>query len=129
MSLPTSRWKGQVYSANAFVYTPGLRVGDYLQRAGGPDRQADKRRIFLLRADGSVISRQYADVSKAAIYPGDTVVVPPIIDKRAFVQRLIDITSVIGNLGTGIRRHRFVIEPLGTRWELRTERAESKVIQ
>lgn len=94
--------EGQVYSANAFVYTPGLRVGDYLHRAGGPDRQADKRRIFLLRADGSVVSQQYFNVSRAPIYPGDTVVVPPILDKRAVLQRIIDITSVIGNLGLGL---------------------------
>ena len=94
--------EGQVYSANAFVYKPGLRVGDYLHRAGGPDRQADKRRIFLLRADGSVISRQYADVSRAPIYPGDTVVVPPLLDKRAVFQRILDVTSIIGNLGLGL---------------------------
>ena len=94
--------EGQVYSANAFVYTPGLRVSDYLHRAGGPDRQADKRRIFLLRADGSVVSRQYADVSRAQIFPGDTVVVPPVLDKRAFFQRFIDVTSIIGNLGLGV---------------------------
>ena len=94
--------EGQVYSANAFVYTPGLRVGDYLHRAGGPDRQADKRRIFLLRADGSVVSRQYADVSRAPIYPGDTVVVPPVLDKRAFIQRFIDVTTIAGNLGLGL---------------------------
>ncbi len=94
--------EGQVYAANAFVYTPGLRVSDYLHRAGGPDREADKRRIFLLRADGSVVSRQYADVGRSAIYPGDTVVVPPILDKRALFQRVIDIAQVVGNLGIGV---------------------------
>ncbi len=94
--------EGQVYSANAFVYSPGLRVGDYLHRAGGPDRQADKHRIFLLRADGSVISQQYTDVRRATIYPGDTVVVPPILDKRAVFQRVLDITGILGNLGLGL---------------------------
>ena len=93
--------EGQVYSANAFVYTSGERVINYLKRAGGPDRQADRKRTFILRADGSVVSRQYDDVERAAIYPGDTIVVPPIIDKRAFLQRVVDIAQVVGNLGIG----------------------------
>jgi protein involved in polysaccharide export with SLBB domain len=93
--------EGQVYSANAFVYTPGRRMIDYLHEAGGPDRQADRKRAYVLRADGSVISRQYADVDRAPIYPGDTIIVPPIIDKRAVLQRIVDIAIIIGQLGFG----------------------------
>ena len=93
--------EGQVYNANAFVYAPGQHVIDYLRRAGGPDRQADKRRLFLLRADGSVVSHQYGNVERAAIFPGDTIVVPPTIDKRAILQRVVDIANIIGNFGIG----------------------------
>ncbi len=93
--------EGQVYSANAFVFEPGRRVIDYLREAGGPDRQADRKRSFVLRADGSVVSRQYDNVEHAFIFPGDTIVVPPIIDKRAFFQRVVDIATVIGQLGIG----------------------------
>ena len=91
--------EGQVYSANAFIFTPGRRVIDYLREAGGPDRQADHKRSYVLRADGSVISSQYNDVQHAYIFPGDTIVVPPIIDKRAFFQRIVDIATIIGQLG------------------------------
>jgi protein involved in polysaccharide export with SLBB domain len=91
--------EGQVYSANAFVFEPNRRVIDYLRKAGGPDREADKKRTFVLRADGSVVSRQYADVERSAIYPGDTVVVPPILDKRALLQRIIDVATIVGQLG------------------------------
>jgi len=94
--------EGQVYSANAFVYTSGEHVIDYMKRAGGPDRQADRKRTFILRADGSVVSRQYDDVNRAAIYPGDTIVVPPNIDRRSVWQRFIDIASIVGNFGIGI---------------------------
>lgn len=94
--------QGQVYSANAFLFTPGEQVLKYLQRAGGPDREADKKRIFVLRADGSVVSRQYAHVLEAPIYPGDTIVVPPVLDKRALLQRIVAISQVIGNLGFGV---------------------------
>jgi polysaccharide biosynthesis/export protein len=94
--------EGQVYSANAFVYTDGRRVIDYLREAGGPDRQADRKRAFVLRADGSVISDQYAKVDRARIYPGDTIVVPPVIDKRATLQRIVDIATIVGQFGLGI---------------------------
>jgi protein involved in polysaccharide export with SLBB domain len=91
--------EGQVYSANAFVYRPGQRVKEFLHRAGGPDRQADRKRLFLLRADGSVVSRQYANVMKATVYPGDTIVVPPILDRRSILQRVIDMAQIVGSVG------------------------------
>ncbi len=94
--------EGQVYNANAFVFIRHKRVVDYLRQAGGPDRDADKRRLFLLRADGSVVSRQYSDVLHSPIFPGDTIVVPPILDKRALTQRIVDIASIAGNLGIAI---------------------------
>ena len=93
---------GQVYSANAFVFEPGKRTANYLKLAGGPDREADKRRAFVLRADGSVISRQYANFEHALIYPGDTIVIPPIINKRAILRDLVDVSSIIGQFGIGI---------------------------
>jgi hypothetical protein len=100
--------EGQVYNANAFVYQDGQHMIDYLQRAGGPDREADRKRIFILRADGSVVSHQYANVSHSPMYPGDTIVVPPVIDKRALLQRISSIASIVGNLGLGIASIYFV---------------------
>jgi len=94
--------EGQVYNANAFVYRASERMINYLQRAGGPDREADKKRTFILRADGSVVSRQYANVAKAAMYPGDTIVVPPVLDKRSSLQRIAAIAQAVGNFGIGI---------------------------
>ena len=93
---------GQVYSANAFVFEPGRRTANYLKLAGGPDREADRRRAFVLRADGSVLSRQYANFEHALIYPGDTIVVPPVINKRAILRNLIDVSNVVGQLGIGV---------------------------
>jgi len=89
--------EGQVYSGNAFIYTPGKRAGNYLHEAGGPDRQADHKRMFILRADGSVVSQQYTDVKKSIIYPGDTIVVPPSLPKNT-LQRTLNIAQIVGNL-------------------------------
>ncbi len=94
--------EGQVYSANAFVYVRGRRERDYLKAAGGPDQTADKKRMFVLRADGSVFSRQYGDVSKANMFPGDTIVVPPNFSTHSILRNVVDLTSVISGLGIGI---------------------------
>jgi protein involved in polysaccharide export with SLBB domain len=94
--------EGQVYSANAFVFVRGRRERDYLRQAGGPDRNADRKRAFILRADGSVFSRQYGNVDHANIFPGDTIVIPPQLDRHAVLRDLVDISSVIGGFGLGV---------------------------
>jgi protein involved in polysaccharide export with SLBB domain len=103
---------GQVYNANAFLFQKGKRVKDYLRLAGGPDRIGDRKREFILRADGSVVSHQYAGFAQRALYPdhafedtplypGDTIVVPPIIQKTAILRNLADIGTVLEGFGLG----------------------------
>jgi hypothetical protein len=94
--------EGQVYNANAFVFEGERRMLYYLKEAGGPDRQADRKRAFVLRADGSVLSRQYGNVEHADIFPGDTIVVPPLIDRRAVLRNLVDIATILGQFGVGV---------------------------
>ena len=94
--------EGQVYSANSFVYVSGRRVQDYLKEAGGPSRQADMRHAFVLRADGSVLSRKYGHLESATIFPGDTIVVPLRVDKRAVLRNLTDIATIVGQFGIGV---------------------------
>ena len=48
---------GQVYNTNAITYTPGKNAGWYLSQGGGATRLADKSAIFIVRANGEVISR------------------------------------------------------------------------
>jgi hypothetical protein len=49
-----------------------------------------------------VVSRQYANVAKAPIYPGDTIVVPPVLDRRSVLQRTVDIAQIVGNFALSI---------------------------
>jgi polysaccharide biosynthesis/export protein len=71
---------GQVYNSNAITYMPGRNVGWYLSRAGGATGLANKKAIFVIRANGSVTSGNgrlwSGGVLSAAIGPGDTIVVP-----------------------------------------------------
>jgi polysaccharide export outer membrane protein len=71
---------GQVYNSNAITYSPGKNAGWYLSHAGGATGFANKKAIFIIRANGSVSSGGgYAwsgGILSAAIGPGDTIVVP-----------------------------------------------------
>jgi protein involved in polysaccharide export with SLBB domain len=71
---------GQVYNSNAITYSPGKNAGWYLSRAGGATTFANKKAIFIIRANGSVISGNSnlwsGGTLSSAIGPGDTIVVP-----------------------------------------------------
>jgi len=73
---------GAVLNQNAFLYRNGARTGEYLHLAGGPNRDADRRQTFILRADGSVTGHNVgksifsSGFNNVRLYPGDTIVVP-----------------------------------------------------
>jgi protein involved in polysaccharide export with SLBB domain len=80
--LSTVQVAGAVYNANAFRYQPGKRLKAYLNDAGGATREADQKRIYLIRADGTVVSRQsrnthsHGSYENLTLLPGDAIVVP-----------------------------------------------------
>jgi len=47
---------GQVYNANAITYRPGKSASWYLKQSGGPTQLANKKGIYIVRANGSVVS-------------------------------------------------------------------------
>ena len=71
---------GQVFNPTAVSYRPGKNAKWYLSQAGGPTTVADKKAIFVIRADGSVIGAKESLWSgkslNAVLQPGDSVVVP-----------------------------------------------------
>ena len=71
---------GQVFNPTAVAYVPGKSAKWYLAKAGGPTQLGDKKSIFVVRADGSVIGSRKGllsgDSMGEVLQPGDTVVVP-----------------------------------------------------
>jgi len=70
---------GQVYNPNAIAYRPGKSVGWYLQKAGGPNELANKKDVFVVRANGEVLtgtSGWWSGFVGESIMPGDVIVVP-----------------------------------------------------
>ena len=72
---------GQVYNATGITYRPGRDAAWYLNQAGGVTKSGDKKQIFILRADGSVVGDQRSTIFNPGVlsirmHPGDSVIVP-----------------------------------------------------
>ncbi len=74
---------GQVYNATAISYAKGKNAGWYLGQAGGPTQSANRKAIFILRADGSVVGRGSSfgglwagNLLSTQLRPGDSIIVP-----------------------------------------------------
>ncbi len=71
---------GSVYNPTGVTYKPGKSAGWYLRQAGGPTGTANKKGVFVIRADGSVAGGPGGlfggGVESAEMRPGDMVVVP-----------------------------------------------------
>ena len=75
---------GEVYVPTTHIYEEGLRFEDYLNLSGGATKLGAPKQIFIIKANGSIQSRNdsggFFRAQSQQIEPGDTIVVPPMID-------------------------------------------------
>lgn len=96
---------GDVYNQGSFLQQPGKTVARYLREAGGPTRNADKGRIFVVRANGAVVSKDTASVfwsggfSSMILMPGDSVVVPEQLNPGAALRNFKDWSQILFDFG------------------------------
>ena len=105
---------GQVYNPTAIVYDPALTLRDYLERAGGPSEGADSEHLYVVKADGSIISNAgYRNSGKSRLFPllpavsgsfwtmrlepGDTMYVPETLIYVNNVEYAKDVTQIIAS--------------------------------
>ena len=71
---------GQVFNPTAVSYRPGKSARWYLSQSGGPTPLANRKAIFVVRADGSMIAGRESlwsgSALSAVLQPGDAVFVP-----------------------------------------------------
>jgi protein involved in polysaccharide export with SLBB domain len=68
---------GEVYNPATFRRDDKrTTVRHYLNLAGGPKETAAKKEIYIVRANGTVISNKEVRIASVALEPGDAVVVP-----------------------------------------------------
>lgn len=83
---------GAVPSPASFAYHDGRTIGDFIETAGGIQKLGDRKEIFVVRANGTVLSDGRATLRAKAL-PGDLVFVPIEADRGEFWARLRDISS------------------------------------
>jgi protein involved in polysaccharide export with SLBB domain len=96
---------GEVFVANAHLFKSGLTVKDYIDLSGGANEYADEDNIYLIKADGSIVSpselassgRFFRNSSSArgGLQPGDTVVVPLEVQPFSALMATTEITQIV----------------------------------
>ncbi len=106
---------GEVYNPSALVYIKGMTVRDYINEAGGLTKDADKENIFVIKANGSVVSSENTgerrfdwnsdtnrivlgrnDIMDYRLEPGDSVIVPTKVHVPVMWRPLIkDVMQII----------------------------------
>ncbi len=95
---------GAVYQPGSFAETGGDRIGDYLAKAGGPTRIADQSGLFVVRANGAVVSRQQRgrdNVLNELAMPGDIIFVPVQSRGNSLLDRVIEVATAIYQVSLG----------------------------
>ncbi len=99
---------GSVYNQTAFVYEKEKDYSDYIDLAGGYTENADKKRVYILKVDGTAVrtgkglfgiswdkeSKRW-ELGTEDIEPGDTIVVPEKLERIAWLRNIKDITQIL----------------------------------
>jgi protein involved in polysaccharide export with SLBB domain len=96
---------GSVYNPTTALFEPWRNVGYYLDKVGGPTSEGDTDEMYLVKADGTVYSKNqagsfffYNGFLSSYVDSGDTIVVPQKLDKTAWLRDIKDITTIISQI-------------------------------
>lgn len=97
---------GEVQNATSLLYNPRLSRNDYISLSGGTTRRADRSRIYVVRANGSVIAQEgnrwFNRGSDVPIRPGDTIVVPLDAAKMPALPFWQAVTQILYNVAIAV---------------------------
>ena len=96
---------GSVFNQVAFVYDNELNVAKYIDLAGGYTENADKKRVYVLKVDGSAVKPDRGifwdkdsmrwEKGKWELESGDTIIVPEKFERIAWMRNIKDITQIL----------------------------------
>lgn len=91
---------GSVRNPTAVLYKDGENVDYYLNMAGGLTKEADKKELHIVKADGSTVS-SFLKIRR--VEPGDIIIAPPKVEPKYRPLPLWrDIASIIGQFSLTI---------------------------
>ena len=99
---------GSVFNQTAFVHDGSKNISDYIDLAGGYTENADKKRVYVLKVDGTAVRPEGGIASffwskdsgrwesgARRMDPGDTIVVPEKLERIAWLRNIKDITQIL----------------------------------
>ena len=92
---------GEVQDPTSHLYKRRMTRDDYIDQSGGPTRQADRRHIYVVRADGSVDSGArgwFHGGDSVDMRPGDAIVVPLNTERLPALTVWSAVTQILYNL-------------------------------
>ena len=97
---------GEVQSPTSHVFETGLTRDEYIAKSGGTTQKADRKRIYIVRANGDVISGErsgwFRRTQSIEIKPGDVIVVPLDTERIRSLPLWQAVTTIIYNLAVAL---------------------------
>ena len=96
---------GSVYSPGSFLYQPNRKLDFYLDKSGGVAKTADKKHVYLLKANGEILAMSQAHgvfkkFGSTILMPGDTIVVPENLERVPYLKIVKDVSDIIFKIAT-----------------------------
>jgi len=95
---------GEVQFPTSHMHQDGLTIEDYLERSGGPNRQADESRVYVVKADGSVMLPQRSNWfggGASELEPGDTIIMPIDVDRLNQLELWTNVSQIVYQMALG----------------------------
>jgi len=104
---------GEVFNPNAIFVEQGKTVGDYIDFVGGTRKTADRKQMYLVKANGRVFSNAQSSFlgfagwdgeqkrfttgsfNNVPVDPGDTIIVPKRLDEGKTLRTIATVTQII----------------------------------
>jgi protein involved in polysaccharide export with SLBB domain len=97
---------GEVQSPSSYIYKVGYSRSDYIAMSGGTTQKADKGRIYIVRANGDVVSGRrsgwFRRTQSIEMRPGDTIVVPLDTERVRGLPLWTSVTTILYNLAVAL---------------------------
>jgi protein involved in polysaccharide export with SLBB domain len=97
---------GEVQTQTSHLYANDLERDDYIALSGGVTRLADRNKVYVVRANGSVVPGPAHIWSRTGrsvdIHPGDTVVVPLDTERVPALPTWQSITQILYNVAIAV---------------------------
>nr|WP_319395105.1 SLBB domain-containing protein [uncultured Desulfobacter sp.] len=97
---------GSVYMPGSFLYQPNQTLESYLSKSGGLAKGADEDHVYLIKANGEIVSAQQttglfsSNFEDIVLMPGDTIVVPQNLEKVPYLKLVSSISDIVFKIVT-----------------------------